>query len=148
MAANLAETTRGIDKSYIPMRRNAEDVQAERQIQEDEYDPFAARPSAPLTSDFAVYMHLLKCAIGTGILFLPHAFRRTGYAMSIVCGIVMGMLCMHVAVILVCENVESDDFFHLECYRVIVFQKQLARNAKEREAYPLVYNSCPYIVSR
>ncbi|EGI61589.1 Proton-coupled amino acid transporter 4 [Acromyrmex echinatior] len=65
MAANLAETTRGIDK------------------------------------DFAVYMHLLKCAIGTGILFLPHAFRRTGYAMSIVCGIVMGMLCMHVAVILV-----------------------------------------------
>ncbi|KAG5321786.1 S36A1 protein, partial [Acromyrmex heyeri] len=83
------------------MRRNAEDVQAERQIQEDEYDPFAARPAAPLTSDFAVYMHLVKCAIGTGILFLPHAFRRTGYAVSIVCGIIMGMVCMRMAVIIV-----------------------------------------------
>ncbi|XP_018299755.1 proton-coupled amino acid transporter-like protein pathetic [Mycetomoellerius zeteki] len=109
MAANLAEfqaTRDMIDKSYIPMRQNAEDVQAERQIQEDEYDPFADRPSASLTSDFAVFMHLLKCAIGTGILFLPHAFRRTGYAMSIVCGIIIGTLCVHMAVIIVqCSQV-------------------------------------------
>lgn len=38
------------NRSYVSMKRNAEDVQAERQIQEDEYDPFADRPSAPLTS--------------------------------------------------------------------------------------------------
>ncbi|XP_011879552.1 PREDICTED: proton-coupled amino acid transporter 1-like [Vollenhovia emeryi] len=46
-------------------------------------------------------MHLLKCAIGTGILFLPHAFRRTGYAVSVVCGIVIGALCIHAAGIIV-----------------------------------------------
>lgn len=56
-------------------------------------------------------MHLLKCAIGTGILFLPHAFRRTGYAMSIVCGIIIGTLCVHMAVIIVRENMKNDNFF-------------------------------------
>ncbi|XP_018361673.1 PREDICTED: uncharacterized protein LOC108760307 [Trachymyrmex cornetzi] len=64
------------------------------------------RGGEALAEDFAVFMHLLKCAIGTGILFLPHAFRRTGYAMSIVCGIVTGTLCIHTAVIIVqCSQV-------------------------------------------
>ncbi|XP_036142916.1 proton-coupled amino acid transporter-like protein pathetic [Monomorium pharaonis] len=109
METNLAEfqaTRDMIDKSHIAMKRNMEDVQVERQTQEDEYDPFADRPSAPLTSDFAVFMHLLKCAIGTGILFLPHAFRRTGYVMSILCGVVVGALCIHTAIIIVqCSQV-------------------------------------------
>jgi len=58
-------------------------------------------------------MHLLKCAIGTGILFLPHAFRRTGYAMSIVCGIIVGTLCIHTAIIIVRENVKNNFFLNL-----------------------------------
>ncbi|KAG7213062.1 hypothetical protein KM043_002393 [Ampulex compressa] len=52
-------------------------------------------------SDLAALMHLLKSSIGTGILFLPNAFRRTGYAISIVCGIVMGLISAHTAVTLV-----------------------------------------------
>ncbi|XP_011155399.2 proton-coupled amino acid transporter-like protein pathetic isoform X2 [Solenopsis invicta] len=88
------------------MKRNIQDDQVEQQTGEGEYDPFADRPSAPLTSDFAVFMHLVKCAIGTGILFLPHAFRRTGYAMSLVCGIVIGTLGIHTAIIIVqCSQV-------------------------------------------
>ncbi|KAL6439646.1 hypothetical protein ACFW04_004022 [Cataglyphis niger] len=85
----------------IPLKQNAEGIQTDRQIQEGEYNPFADRPTAPLTSDFAAFMHLLKCAIGTGILFLPHAFRRTGYVMSIICGISVGGLCTHTAVLIV-----------------------------------------------
>lgn len=85
------------------MKQNAEGSQADEEIQEGEYDPFADRPSVPLTSDFAAFVHLLKCAIGTGILFLPHAFRRTGYVMSIICSIVVGALCTHTAVIVVRE---------------------------------------------
>ncbi|KAL6260497.1 hypothetical protein P5V15_008021 [Pogonomyrmex californicus] len=87
------------------MKSSAEGIQAEQQIQEDEYDPFAARPSGrPLTSDFAAFMHLLKCAIGTGIFFLPHAFRRTGYVSSIISGIAVGALSTHTAVIIVRDN--------------------------------------------
>ncbi|XP_025158981.1 proton-coupled amino acid transporter-like protein pathetic [Harpegnathos saltator] len=56
--------------------------------------------------DFAAFVHLLKCAIGTGVLFLPHAFRRTGYAMSMVCGVIVAMICTHTAVIVVqCSQV-------------------------------------------
>ncbi|RLU22446.1 hypothetical protein DMN91_004724 [Ooceraea biroi] len=90
---------RSIDdnRSGSSMKQNAESVQADRLIQEGEYDPFANRPqSVPLTSDFAAFMHMLKCAIGTGILFLPHAFRRTGYVMSFTCGLIVKcsqMLC-------------------------------------------------------
>ncbi|XP_076173325.1 proton-coupled amino acid transporter-like protein pathetic [Ptiloglossa arizonensis] len=69
--------------------------------EEEEYDPVAHRPDGPLTSDFAVMMHLLKASIGTGILFLPNAFKRTGYVMSITCSIIIGLLCTHTVVVLV-----------------------------------------------
>ncbi|EZA61066.1 Proton-coupled amino acid transporter [Ooceraea biroi] len=46
-------------------------------------------------------MHMLKCAIGTGILFLPHAFRRTGYVMSFTCGLIVSLLCTHTAILIV-----------------------------------------------
>lgn len=46
-------------------------------------------------------MHLLKASIGTGILFLPNAFKRTGYVMSITCSIIIGLLCTHTVVVLV-----------------------------------------------
>ncbi|XP_072765917.1 proton-coupled amino acid transporter-like protein pathetic [Anoplolepis gracilipes] len=64
------------DRSDVPMKQNAENTQADWQIQEGEYNPFADRPSAPLTS-------------------------RTGYVMSIICGIVVGALCTHTAVLIV-----------------------------------------------
>ncbi|XP_012141979.1 proton-coupled amino acid transporter-like protein pathetic [Megachile rotundata] len=67
----------------------------------DGYDPFANRPPGPLTSDFAALMHLLKAAIGTGVLFMPNAFRRNGFVMSIICSLCMGFLIIHTVVTLV-----------------------------------------------
>lgn len=69
--------------------------------------------------DFAAFVHLLKCAIGTGILFLPHAFRRTGYMMSIICGIVVGALCTHTAVIIVRELMRKAKTFYFEILSLI-----------------------------
>ncbi|CAD1472446.1 unnamed protein product [Heterotrigona itama] len=46
-------------------------------------------------------MHLCKASIGTGILFLPNGFRRAGYVMSVICGVVIGLLCTHTVVELV-----------------------------------------------
>ncbi|XP_015438308.1 PREDICTED: proton-coupled amino acid transporter 1-like [Dufourea novaeangliae] len=54
-----------------------------------------------IVQDFTVLMHLLKSSIGTGILFLPNGFRRTGYTLSITCSVIIGLLCTHTAVTLV-----------------------------------------------
>ncbi|KAL0126633.1 hypothetical protein PUN28_005179 [Cardiocondyla obscurior] len=93
-----------IDKARVSKGQVAGNNLAERSIQEDAYDPFTNRASTFLTSDFAVFMHLVKSAMGTDVLFLPHAFRRTGYASSIVCGIGVGTLCVHTAVIVQCSQ--------------------------------------------
>lgn len=89
-------------------------------------------------------MHLLKCAIGTGILFLPHAFRKTGYAMSIVCGIVIGTLCIHTAVVIVRENVASENFFFSNIITSVWKTKTISEKRKRRLSF--VYITCPYIV--
>lgn len=56
--------------------------------------------------DFATFMHLCKASIGTGILFLPNGFRRAGYVMSVICGVVIGLLCTHTVVALVSNQTE------------------------------------------
>ncbi|XP_053978862.1 proton-coupled amino acid transporter-like protein pathetic [Hylaeus volcanicus] len=84
----------------IAMTRNAENA-SRGENEEEEYDPAAHRPPGPLTSDFAVLMHLLKTSIGNGILFLPNGFRRTGYVMSIICSVFIGLTCTHTVVVLV-----------------------------------------------
>ncbi|KAK0082372.1 hypothetical protein PV325_010510 [Microctonus aethiopoides] len=67
----------------------------------DEYDPFAARNSTQKNSDFTVFMHLLKASIGSGILFLPHAFSRAGYVSALMCSIVIGLISCHTAILTV-----------------------------------------------
>ncbi|XP_008216698.1 proton-coupled amino acid transporter-like protein pathetic isoform X1 [Nasonia vitripennis] len=68
----------------------------------DDYDPEEHRPPEQLTTGtFAVFMHLIKAAIGSGILFLPYAFRRTGYLAAILCSIFIGTISIHTAVITV-----------------------------------------------
>lgn len=54
-----------------------------------------------LFRDLAAMVHLLKCSIGNGILFLPNGFRRTGYVMSLICSVMIGLLCTHTVVVLV-----------------------------------------------
>ncbi|KAK0094557.1 hypothetical protein PV326_010602 [Microctonus aethiopoides] len=67
----------------------------------DEYDSFAARNSTQKNSDFTVFMHLLKASIGSGILFLPHAFSRAGYVSALMCSIVIGLISCHTAILTV-----------------------------------------------
>ncbi|XP_015590133.1 proton-coupled amino acid transporter-like protein pathetic [Cephus cinctus] len=70
-------------------------------VQDEDYDPFSNRSQDHLNSDFAVFIHLLKAAMGSGILFLPQAFMKTGYVVAIVSSILIGALCTHTAVITV-----------------------------------------------
>ncbi|KAK1135195.1 hypothetical protein K0M31_007966 [Melipona bicolor] len=92
--------------------------------QEEEYDFVAHRsPSRLLTSDFATFMHLCKASIGTGILFLPNGFRRAGYVMSVVCGVVIGLLCTHTVVALVRSS-------HILCRRNRIPMLDFARTAE------------------
>ncbi|XP_071864325.1 proton-coupled amino acid transporter-like protein pathetic [Bombus fervidus] len=57
-------------------------------------------------TDFATFMHLCKGSIGNGVLFLPNGFRRAGYATSVICSVVIGLLCTHTVVVLVrCSQV-------------------------------------------
>ncbi|XP_063975259.1 proton-coupled amino acid transporter-like protein pathetic [Diachasmimorpha longicaudata] len=65
------------------------------------YDPWATRSSTQRNSDTAVFMHLLKASIGSGILFLPHAFRKAGYATALICAFITGLISCHTAVITV-----------------------------------------------
>ncbi|KAK2589149.1 hypothetical protein KPH14_001968 [Odynerus spinipes] len=67
----------------------------------DHYDPFLNRPQGANTSDLGTFLHLMKAATATGILFLPNAFRRTGYVMAIVCGLFVGVIYAHNCVVLV-----------------------------------------------
>lgn len=53
------------DRSRISLRQVSEDVQTDRQIQEDEYDPFADRPSAPLIS--YVVLHYFSLNISSSV---------------------------------------------------------------------------------
>ncbi|XP_058789151.1 proton-coupled amino acid transporter-like protein pathetic [Phymastichus coffea] len=73
-----------------------------RNDETDDYDPVKYRPSEQITSTtFATFMHLLKAAIGSGILFLPYAFRKTGYIAAITCSILVGSISIHTAVLTV-----------------------------------------------
>ncbi|XP_076673491.1 proton-coupled amino acid transporter-like protein pathetic [Andrena cerasifolii] len=59
-----------------------------------------------LFRDLAAMVHLLKCSIGNGILFLPNGFRRAGYVMAVISSVTIGLLCTHTVVVLVrCSQV-------------------------------------------
>ncbi|XP_023288802.1 proton-coupled amino acid transporter-like protein pathetic [Orussus abietinus] len=100
----MNETSREAAVSTVPVEKKGEATDDA----EEEYDPFIHRPyiQEQLNTDFAVFMHLLKAAIGSGILFLPQAFRRTGYVASFVCSVIIGAICIHTAVLTVqCSQV-------------------------------------------
>ncbi|XP_074103302.1 proton-coupled amino acid transporter-like protein pathetic isoform X1 [Cotesia typhae] len=72
----------------------------------EEYDPFAARILTQPSSDLVVFMHLLKASIGSGILFLPHAFSRAGYVTALVSSVLIGLISCYTAVLTVqCSHI-------------------------------------------
>ncbi|XP_014208766.1 proton-coupled amino acid transporter-like protein pathetic [Copidosoma floridanum] len=65
-----------------------------------DYNPVDHRsPEQLATSSFAVFFHLIKAAAGSGVLFLPYAFKKTGYLAAILCSIIIGTVCIHTAVL-------------------------------------------------
>lgn len=52
--------------------------------------------------NFDTMIHLLKGNIGTGILAMPDAFRNSGWAVGLVCTVLLGAICTHCMHMLVC----------------------------------------------
>ncbi|KAB0798832.1 hypothetical protein PPYR_06712 [Photinus pyralis] len=60
-----------------------------------EYNPFEHRIVEHPTSTVGSLIHLLKGALGTGILAMPHAFKNAGLLLGSVATIAIGILCTH-----------------------------------------------------
>ncbi|KAK5643871.1 hypothetical protein RI129_007716 [Pyrocoelia pectoralis] len=67
----------------------------------DEYNPFEHRIVEHPTSTIGSLIHLLKGALGTGILAMPHAFKNAGLLVGSVATLVIGFLCTYCIRILV-----------------------------------------------
>lgn len=67
----------------------------------DDYDPHLHRDVPSATSNTETLIHLLKGALGTGILAMPQAFYFAGYASGIINTVIIGILCTYCLHILV-----------------------------------------------
>ncbi|KAL2736045.1 proton-coupled amino acid transporter-like protein pathetic isoform X1 [Vespula maculifrons] len=81
------ENVEGIDESL------SENVQT--------YDSFSTQQDELKISDFSAFIHIMKVSVTAGILFMPNTFRKTGYVMSVICGLLTGVIYMHNSVVLV-----------------------------------------------
>ncbi|KAJ8676540.1 hypothetical protein QAD02_012327 [Eretmocerus hayati] len=69
---------------------------------DDDYNLAANRPPDIATSGVvAIFFHLLKASLGSGILFIPHSFQIAGWVSAIVCSLIIGTLVIHTAVVTV-----------------------------------------------
>lgn len=68
---------------------------------DEDYDPHLHRDVPSATSNTETLIHLLKGALGTGILAMPQAFYFAGYASGIINTIIIGILCTYCLHILV-----------------------------------------------
>lgn len=67
----------------------------------EDYDPHLHREVTHGLSNFAALVHLLKGAIGTGILALPEAFKNAGYIFGTVITLILAVFityCMHMLI--------------------------------------------------
>ncbi|KAF3424823.1 hypothetical protein E2986_13535 [Frieseomelitta varia] len=86
-------------------------------------------------------MHLCKASIGTGILFLPNGFRRAGYVMSMICGVVIGLLCTHTVVALVIEfsfGIEMDTRVYILALSPFVCLLGLVRDLRHLAPFSVI----------
>lgn len=65
------------------------------------FDPFAERKLEHATTDMETLTHLLKAAVGTGILAMPVGFMYSGLLMGIFFTIGTSILCTHCSYVLV-----------------------------------------------
>lgn len=74
---------------------------AERAYTTTDFDPFAERKNEHPVTDMETLTHLLKAALGSGILTMPLAFSYTGLVTGIFMTIVTSIICTHCAYVLV-----------------------------------------------
>ncbi|KAL4717618.1 hypothetical protein ACJJTC_000767 [Scirpophaga incertulas] len=73
----------------------------EKNVPEEEYEPYDNRDVQHPTTNTETLLHLLKGSLGTGILAMPHAFHNSGYVVGVVGTIVIGVLCTYCIHILI-----------------------------------------------
>ncbi|XP_075229259.1 solute carrier family 36 member pathetic [Lycorma delicatula] len=81
-----------------------QDVEADNLKQDGKgyWDPFKERHTlSNATTDCDTLTHLLKAALGTGILAMPMAFKYAGMSVGIVATIVVSLVCTHCSYVLV-----------------------------------------------
>lgn len=66
-----------------------------------EWDPFRERKVDHPTSDCDTLTHLLKAALGTGILAMPIAFKNAGLTVGVLATVLVAVICTHCSYILV-----------------------------------------------
>ncbi|XP_049783363.1 proton-coupled amino acid transporter-like protein pathetic [Schistocerca cancellata] len=81
------------------------DVEASEPLSPDgrlpPWDPLTDRKIAGATSDCDTLTHLLKAALGTGILAMPIGFKNAGLSMGVLGTVLAAVVCTHCAYILV-----------------------------------------------
>lgn len=80
---------------------------------EEEYDPHLHRNVPGATTNTETLIHLLKGALGTGILAMPQAFYFAGYLSGIISTIVIGILCTYCLHILV---IVFENYYQTICF--------------------------------
>lgn len=67
----------------------------------DDYDPYAHRKVEHPLTDTETFIHLLKCALGTGIFAMPNAFYHSGYVVGLFGTLLLGSIatyCVHMVI--------------------------------------------------
>ncbi|XP_067001806.1 proton-coupled amino acid transporter-like protein pathetic [Anabrus simplex] len=66
-----------------------------------DWDPFRERKLDHPTSNCDTLTHLLKAALGTGILAMPFAFKNAGLSVGVIATVLVAVICTHCSYILV-----------------------------------------------
>ncbi|KAL2715187.1 proton-coupled amino acid transporter-like protein pathetic [Vespula squamosa] len=82
-------------------KENVERIDGSMSENIQSYEPYLDPQEEPKISDFSAFIHIMKVTVTAGILFLPNTFRKTGYVMSIICGLFIGVIYIHNSVVLV-----------------------------------------------
>ncbi|XP_068627000.1 proton-coupled amino acid transporter-like protein CG1139 [Battus philenor] len=84
------KSPKGADKGIFLVNMNDKNSQ-----EVEEYEPYDNRVVDHPTTNTETLLHLLKGSLGTGILAMPHAFSKSGYAVGAIGTAVIGLLCTY-----------------------------------------------------
>ncbi|XP_037906992.1 proton-coupled amino acid transporter-like protein CG1139 isoform X2 [Hermetia illucens] len=89
-----------VDQQIVPESQEIEEILI------GEYDPHSHRLVEKPTSTIETFVHILKAALGTGVLAMPEAFKYAGYVNGVISTCLIGFICVHCLLILIrCQYV-------------------------------------------